>query len=70
MSKYFISYRRDDSLDIAGRIYDRLAVHFGPGEVFLDVDTIPFGVDFRAYLTEWVSRCDVVLVVRRAMPCV
>jgi formylglycine-generating enzyme required for sulfatase activity len=63
MPKFFISYRRADSLDIVGRIYDRLAGHFGHDEVFLDVDTIPFGVDFRTYLTDWVSGCDGVIVV-------
>ena len=38
MPKVFISYRRDDSAAVAGRLYDRLAAHFGPGSVFIDVD--------------------------------
>lgn len=59
----FISYRREDSLDVAGRIYDRLAGHFGRDSVFIDVDTIPIGTDFRRYLSDWVARCDVLLVV-------
>ena len=42
----FISYRRSDSAPWAGRIYDRLAVHFGKDAVFMDVDTIEAGVDF------------------------
>jgi hypothetical protein len=63
MPKLFISYRREDSLDIAGRIHDRLAGHFGHDVVFMDVDTIPFGVDFRSYLTQWVNRCDLVIAV-------
>src|SRR4051812_43543626 len=63
MPRFFISYRRDDSLDIAGRIYDRLAAHFGHDEVFIDVDTIPFGVDFRSFLTDWIAQCEVVIVV-------
>ena len=29
----------------------------------MDVDTIPYGVDFRQYLTGWVTSCDVLLVV-------
>jgi hypothetical protein len=63
MAKLFISYRREDSLDISGRIYDRLAGHFGLDSVFMDVDTIPYGVDFRHYLAGWVSGCDILLVV-------
>jgi hypothetical protein len=34
MTKLFISYRRDDSADIAGRIYDRLVAKFGEEAVF------------------------------------
>ena len=46
----FISYRRDDSADVSGRIYDRLAEHFGDEAVFKDVDDIPFGVNFKEHL--------------------
>jgi hypothetical protein len=28
-AKIFISYRRADSADVCGRIYDRLVQHFG-----------------------------------------
>jgi hypothetical protein len=59
----FISYRRQDSADITGRIYDRLVERFGTPDVFKDVDTIPLGVDFRKYLQESVSRCDVLLAI-------
>jgi hypothetical protein len=31
--------------------------------VFKDVDSIPFGVDFRIYLDEQVAKCDVFLAV-------
>jgi len=63
MPKIFLSYRRDDSIDIAGRIYDRLSGHFGDESVFMDIDSIPFGVDFRTYLSSWVSKCDVLLAI-------
>lgn len=63
MAKVFVSYRRDDSIGLAGRIYDRLATHFGRDAVFMDVDAIPFGVDFRQYLNDAVSRCNVLLAV-------
>jgi TIR domain len=59
----FISYRRDDSGDVAGRIYDRLVQHFGRERVFKDVDSIPLGIDFRKKLRECVSECDVLLAV-------
>jgi WD40 repeat protein len=63
MPKIFLSYRRDDSEDAAGRIFDRLVVHFGREHLFMDVDTIPFGVDFRKHIADAVGRCDVVLVI-------
>jgi formylglycine-generating enzyme required for sulfatase activity len=63
MPKIFISYRRTDSEDVAGRIYDRLVVHFGKGNVFKDVDDIPFGVDFRDYLNASLDQCQIVLAV-------
>jgi len=63
MSKILISYRREDSADVTGRIYDRLIQQFGQGAVFKDVDSIPFGVDFRIYLDAQVSKCEVFLAV-------
>ncbi len=59
----FISYRRDDSADITGRIYDRLVQHFGKDSIFKDVDSIPFGVDFRVHLQRVVEQCDAVLAI-------
>jgi formylglycine-generating enzyme required for sulfatase activity len=63
MSKILISYRREDSADVTGRIYDRLVQKFGQGAVFKDVDSIPLGVDFRTYLDEQVAKCEVFLAV-------
>jgi formylglycine-generating enzyme required for sulfatase activity len=59
----FISYRRNNSTDITGRIYDRLAAHFGEPSVFKDVDSIPFGVNFRHHLEQAVSYCPVLLAI-------
>lgn len=59
----FISYRRQDSADVTGRIYDRLVQRFGREQVFKDVDSIPLGVDFRAHLGNVVGRCNFLLVV-------
>jgi len=59
----FISYRRQDSPDVTGRIYDRLVNHFGQERIFRDVDSVPLGVDFRRYLDEKVGRCEILLAV-------
>jgi hypothetical protein len=59
----FISYRRDDTSDVTGRIYDRLIQHFGKESVFKDVDSIPLGIDFRQHLGDSVGRCDVLLTI-------
>jgi len=63
MSKILISYRREDSAHVTGRIYDRLTQQFGRTAVFKDVDNIPLGIDFRIYLDQEVAKCDVFLAV-------
>ena len=62
MPGIFISYRRADNPDAAGRIYDRLVSEFGRAQVFKDVDSIPLGQDFRAHLNYMIGECTVVLV--------
>lgn len=59
----FISYRRQDSADVTGRIYDRLIQRYDRKQVFKDVDSIPLGVDFRAHLGDVVGRCNLLLAV-------
>jgi len=59
----FISYRRADSADITGRIYDRLTDRFGKEYVYKDVDSVPLGVDFRKHVGDLVQRCDAVLAI-------
>lgn len=59
----FLSYRRDDSADITGRIYDRLVQHFGKRAIFRDIDAIPLGVDFRVHIDQMVSQCNILLVI-------
>jgi hypothetical protein len=56
-------YRREDSADVAGRIYDRLVADFGNDAIYRDVDKIPFGVDFREHIRGCLSTCLVGLVV-------
>ena len=48
---------------MAGRIYDRLQAHFGSDAVFMDIDNIPFGVNFREHIDATISQCDVILAV-------
>ena len=56
-----ISYRREDSLPIAGRLYDRLQAEFGKRNVFMDFDSIPPGVDFRERIKETIEKSDLVI---------
>jgi TIR domain len=62
MSKIFISYRRDDSAAYAGRLYDRLVAHFGPGQVFMDIDQIEPGEDFVEVINKRVGSCSATIV--------
>jgi formylglycine-generating enzyme required for sulfatase activity len=63
--RVFLSYRREDlhghAPAVVGRIHDRLIQHYGTGNVFMDVDTIPPGADFVEYLGSWVGKADVLL---------
>ena len=59
--RIFISYRRADSAGYAGRLYDRLAAHFGKESIFMDVDTIQAGLDFVDVLENAVQSCDVLV---------
>jgi hypothetical protein len=63
MVKIVISYRRQDSDAISGRIRDRLADEFGDQSVFMDIDSIPIGANFHDYIAETLANADVLLVV-------
>ena len=63
MHEIFISYRRKDSSDITGRIFDHLKARYGQASLFKDVDNIPLGVDFRKVIDDAVSTCKVLLAV-------
>jgi len=60
--RIFVSYRREDTQQAAGRLFDRLVERFGDAEVFRDIDRIPAGVNFGDHIIERLKRCDVVLV--------
>lgn len=63
MPRITISYRRDDSGVITGRIFDRLATHYGREAVFRDIDNIPLGVDFRKHISGILDASDIVLAI-------
>lgn len=63
MNSIFISYRREDSEWVSGLIQERLAAHFGSDSIFTDIDSIPLGVNFKKYIDEQVSECDIFLAV-------
>lgn len=63
MSKIAISYRRSDSQDITGRVFDRLVEHFGKDTVFRDIDNIRPGIDFRKQIADALRTAEVLIVV-------
>jgi hypothetical protein len=63
MSKIVVSYRRSDSQAISGRIVDRLIAHFGDTSVFMDIENIPFGIDFRQHIKSALSQADMLLAI-------
>jgi hypothetical protein len=61
--KVFISYRRVDSQHVAARIYERFIRHFGKDDVFMDVETIDLGEDFRGAISRAVGKCNALLAI-------
>jgi formylglycine-generating enzyme required for sulfatase activity len=61
MPRIFISYRRQDSKWQARPIFEAFAREVGRENVFMDVNSIPPGANFRKILKDWVDRCDALL---------
>jgi hypothetical protein len=61
--RLFVSYRRSDTEDFAGRLAYRLRDAPGVDHVFLDVDAIDPGEPFEQRLKAALTGCDVCLVV-------
>jgi WD40 repeat protein len=57
----FLSYRRQDSSQACGQLYQALVQELGRRHVFRDIDSIPLGRDFKEEISRVVSRCQVVL---------
>ena len=62
MSGIYLSYRRRESAAYAGRLFDHLSRHFGPGSVFMDIGGIARGEDFAQAIESALKDCEVVLV--------
>jgi TIR domain-containing protein len=72
MAGIAISYRREDTGWITGRIFDRLKNHYDGSTrknykqqsvVFLDYDATPLGVDFREYIRNVLDTCNILVAV-------
>lgn len=61
MPRVFLSYRREDASGHAGRLYDILAARYGGAQVFMDIDAIPLGSEFRETINRAVASCDVLI---------
>src|SRR5882762_1512026 len=59
----FINYRREDSGGYAQQLYRAIRSHFGAKLVFMDIDTIHSGEDFRAAIHQAIAQSDVFLAV-------
>jgi len=63
MANVFISYRRTDTTSgYASWLYDCLANEYGTDRVFMDVDSLPIGVDFVEQIELAVAGTDIALV--------
>jgi formylglycine-generating enzyme required for sulfatase activity len=62
MSTVFISYRRENAAGEARALFNDLAERLGDDSVFMDVDSIALGRDFRSALQETAASCDLMLV--------
>jgi hypothetical protein len=63
MNRILLSYRRADSLDATGRIYDWLKQHFCRQDLFFrDIDDIPYAADFPEVLEKAIGESSLILV--------
>jgi len=62
MGGIFISYRRDDVAGQVGRLFGRLAAHYGEDFVFMDVESIRPSQQFEPVIQERIKQCDLMLV--------
>jgi formylglycine-generating enzyme required for sulfatase activity len=60
-TKVFISYRRDDSRYQARMIHAAFCKALPSDHVFMDIDSITPGANFRKILKDWIDQCEVLL---------
>lgn len=62
--RIFLSYRRADpsAAAVVHRLHERLVARYGQQQVFLDVDSIPPGRDFRGVINDEIAKADLLLV--------
>jgi len=59
--RIFLSYGREDTKDVAGRLYDPLAAPVGDNRVFTDIDAIDPGLVFEEAIVQALDSCDAVV---------
>ena len=62
MAGIFISYRRDDVAGQVGRLFGRLAAHYGEDFIFMDVESIRPSQQFESVIQNRIKDCDVMLL--------
>jgi hypothetical protein len=62
-SGIFICYRREDSSGHAGRLFDKLADHFGKDRIFMDIDALEGGEDFVTAIENALASCRILLAI-------
>jgi hypothetical protein len=65
LQRVFISYRRDDAVDVAGRVRDWLVKTWKliPDNVFMDLSTILPGADFEQVIDQEIAKCDAMIII-------
>jgi hypothetical protein len=59
----FVAYRRANAPGHAGRLGDRLIKHFGPGQIFKDIESLKLGETFADVIREKLQRAFVMVVI-------
>lgn len=63
MPRIFVSYRRSDSQMLSKTIYQKTTEKFGTEDVFIDLESLPLGEYFPAYLWTKIMFSDIILLV-------
>ncbi len=61
MGAVFINYRREETAGEARALFNDLVSRFGENSVFMDVDNIALGRDFRQVIQQRLASCDLML---------